>query len=487
MSFAGSVGAFFNGYNNQSDADLREVNGKLRNSILQREVKQAEEEDKLRELATQEVAKAREQQSMASEGVGAIPQVTTPTVVPSVPNVPVTPSMAAGGLDGGNDIRVARMAQPIPAPTPVQSLPNTPTAADMQQLPNTTAQPPAQPTPQRVDVTGQRSLDDEYRIRRDFYVKNGRPDLADKVDAQWTRNLQNESTRLQSRYDQLVTKSKMNNFEGDANAVRASLLQERLGVAAKLMELKPGQAAAAKMFNDINKEFGLFADGNEVAGAAVDKNADPTKTKIVLIGKDGQPVKNKDGEQMDFTQEQWNQLTGRSKFVKFETVKPDEKIVGITPQGKSVDIASGGPARPKPGEENPQVKNASSQIDGLLGVDYQTGRMTTDTPLTNRVRASAKALAQQKLASNWGSTITEQQRGFEAGRQAYLEAAEQELRSALSAGDKVAAKAAQDLIDRARIPGSQTDTPNTAQRMSGTVGAPSPNSAIDQMRQRFGY
>lgn len=435
-----SLKGFFSGFNSQAAANREERAGKTRQAMLDRALRLQQEDDELEK----ELKDARKNHVFAVDGVETTAQAATPSMIappapkPAVTPLPETPPEGAvESQDFAQPYRaeisgVGSIAPPPPAPAPAPA----PVAAKKQQT----------------------SIDDEYRFTRDFYVKKGRLDKAEATERQWQSHYEAKAARARAKYAELVTDDALKTAPEDLMRKRERAAWDEVSAAIGMLQFDIGRPAGVKLLNDIAGRLGLWDTNTQQAtNIAADE-----KGNMVLVDQAGKPVMGKDGTPVEFPKADILKLLGMQGYEK--VIEAKGNVIGITKNGQARELYRAPPEAAKPGSENADVTNARRQVDGILGVDSQTGKLMNDTPVTRRIRAQATTLAEAEAKGGV--------HGFAAGQAAVIRAAEAELRTALAKGDqgKADAAAIREVIASAKnaangqAPGAPTAQPLEALR-----------------------
>lgn len=470
-----NLSGFFNGFNTMGEALNNERIQRLRGGLLQGQFDDEAKARKERDQVQADVAAA-----LAGDGANA-----QPGMAPAMPSQP--PTMAAQGV---------MQQPPQPAPSVVgapmgviqgegvmQGVGNSsgdPTATTAPAQPAPMAATPTQPqpqaaqpaqTPQSVTVTGRKPdrVADALKAARDSWVKVGNAEKAAEMESKLSAHYGTKLAEARSTFE--LGNTDQTNALATAELAKKTQqsLMDQLGIAAQahFSGLPTVAAGALNSINESLAKTGRPMWNPAVKVASIRNVLDPKtgQSNVTPLDADGNPVTGQDGQVLHFTTDQWAKLGNQGAGTKLEKVKPGERVYAYDERGGSMKpLADGGPAQDgaeKAAFIRQQVNDAVENIGISLGLTKgKDGQMMGATTEGQEQRWSEYNAAAEDLIK----------RGMPPYKVAAMLNDHYERDKATGRKEKFSKSSLQAFINN-----------------GGAAPAPNQPSAVDKLRQRFGY
>jgi hypothetical protein len=311
----------------------------------------------------------------AQQGAGLAPTGAAPgTSVSQVPQRAVaSPAAPIAGLAGAYDVGGKGQA---PAPKATED-----------------ASTPALP---KVTITAKRDDDfnSQFAARREYLLKNGRADLAGKVDQEWNAHFMSAIQRENAKLDQMLQPDKAALAKGDAQEKKLAQMQRVIGLALSTSTNPVTAPLAFEALNKFNDQHGIWQGEQQAASFAP-----MGKGRIMLMDTEGKPITDGKNNPLAFSKDEWAKLTGVAKEYKFEKLEPGQSLIRTdTRTGKATTAIAGAGEKPLTAEQrlveaDKQTKVARDRVDEKLQRDNQTGQFLNSSEDVLIVSARAKIRA----------------------------------------------------------------------------------------------
>lgn len=309
----------------------------------------------------------------AQQGVGLAPTGAAPgTSVSQVPQrVVASPAAPIAGLAGAYD---AGSKGQVPKPT-----------ADV-----------ASPALPKVTITAKRDDDfnSQFAARREYLLKNGRADLAGKVDQEWNAHFMSAIQRENAKLDQMLQPDKVALAKGDVQEKKLAQMQRVIGLALSTSTNPVTAPLAFEALNKFNDQHGIWSTDQQAASFAP-----MGKGHIMLMDAEGKPITDGKNNPLSFSKDEWAKLTGVAKEYKFEKLESGQSLIRTdTKTGKTTVAIAGAGEKPLTAEQklveaDKQTKVARDRVDEKLQRDNQTGQFLNSSEDVLIVSARAKIRA----------------------------------------------------------------------------------------------